>query len=152
MESFKEKFENEVVKYHEKLIYYVRVKILSLKRQYGLTDEELSILFNVEQEDISHLMKEQCFSGTISSHFLSTLFLLTFGQFNLNGFSYSFPEEFKETTQCYLNQFGAERRNHNINRLFGLLGIEDDDDLELVVSEIDRILRRKNDNDKEKYH
>ena len=135
-------FNNEVEKFHDKLISYVRGSIFDFKRTHGLSDSEISEIFNIDEDTLSDFMHED-WDGYVDSRFLSILYLLNNGDFDFSKVFYKKPSNLNEIISSYVNSFSVNRHEKNINELFELLGIEDDDDLEMAVVAIKEILKNK---------
>ena len=135
-------FNDEVEKFHDKLISYVRGSIFDFKRTHGLSDSEISEIFNIDEDTLSDFMHED-WDGYVDSRFLSILYLLNNGDFDFSKVFYKKPSNLNEIISSYVNSFSVNRHEKNINELFELLGIEDDDDLEMAVVAIKEILKNK---------
>jgi len=147
-ETTKDIFNNEVEKFHGKLISFIRGLIFDLKIKHGLSDNEISEIFNIDEKKLSNFMHEN-WDGYVDSRFLSILYLLCNEEFDFYRVLYKTPADFAETIEEYIKQFTVSRRERNINELFEILGIEDDYDLEMAISAIKEILHNKKDNGKD---
>ena len=76
-------FNQEVDRFHNNLISYVRGLIFEIKRQKGLNYEELSEIFCLENDEISDFMHEN-WDGYVDSRFLSILYLLSDCKFDFS--------------------------------------------------------------------
>ena len=56
-ETTKDIFNNEVEKFHGKLISFIRGLIFDLKRKHGLSDNEISEIFNIDEKTLSDFMQ-----------------------------------------------------------------------------------------------
>lgn len=143
-------FNNEVEKFHDKLISYIRGLIFDFKRNHGLDDEEISEIFNIEKDTFTDFMHEN-WDGYVDSRFLAILFLLSDGNFDFSKVIYKKPNDFPEIIRDYLAKYSLSRHDRNLSELFELLGIEDDEDLEMTINVIKEIIKRKNNGKKEEY-
>ena len=135
-------FNNEVEKYHDKLISYVRGLIFDFKRNHRLSDEEISEIFNIEKDTFNDFMHEN-WGGYVDSRFLAIIFLLSDGNFDFSKVLYKKPYNFSEILKEYLAKYSLDKHDRNLGELFELLGIENEEDLETAISVIKEIVKCK---------
>lgn len=138
-------FNQEVDRYHKCLLSYVRGIFYNLKREYGLTNDELALVFGVEEEEMTNFLNEK-WEGYISSKVLSILYLLLEDKFDLSKVIYKKPDSFNDTAIKYIELCSSDRYERNVMELLSVLGIENNNDLETVIKFIRETLNTKKHN------
>lgn len=140
-----ESFNNELEKYHGRLLGYVRGIIFAIKRNHNLDINELAEIFKTEPENLSDFLHED-WDGHVDSRFLTILYLLADGDFDFSQVLYKKPDNFANIVSAYISECAVGRHDRNVSELFEILGIENDDDLEMAIRAIKETIgsRKKN--------
>ncbi len=141
----KNPFNQEVDKYHEKFVSYARGMFYSIKREHGLTNEELALVFGVSEEEVTDFLHEN-WVGCMNSRILSVLYLLTGNNFEFNKVLYKKPDNIRQLANEYITACSSGRHEKNVNELLGILGIENENDLEILIKVIKETLGNKKHN------